>query len=288
MNPSIAYLGPPGTYTEAATLAYAEYLQQTHGWSSQLTPRATIAQTLQAAAAQEVAYAVVPVENSIEGGVTVTLDTLWQLECLQIHKALVLPITHSLISRASERERITKVYSHPQALAQCQGWLAKQLPQAELVATPSTSEAVLHAKEDTLVAAVASIRAAQLYGLPILAQAINDYPENCTRFWVVSAHSGNRGSHTSLAFSLPANVPGALLKPLQVFAQRGINLSRIESRPTKLALGEYLFFIDLEADSHQTTVQSALEEIRGYTEVLKLFGSYDVLSVQPLAAPPTL
>lgn len=281
MNPSIAYLGPPGTYTEAATLAYADSLQQSQGFSCHLTPKATIAQTLQAAAAGEVAYAVVPVENSIEGGVTVTLDTLWQLDRLQIHQALVLPITHSLISRASNWEKITKVYSHPQALAQCQGWLAKQLPQAELVATQSTSEAVLHTRQEPMVAAVASVRAAQLYELPVLAQAINDYPENCTRFWVLSTQESNYGSHTSLAFSLPANVPGALLKPLQVFASRGINLSRIESRPTKLALGEYLFFIDLEADSHQSSVQSALEEIRGYTEVLKLFGSYDVLPVPP-------
>ncbi len=287
MTPSIAYLGPPGTYTETATLAYADYLRQTQGFSCHLSANATITQTLQAAAAGDVTYAVVPVENSIEGGVTVTLDTLWQLDGLQIHKALVLPIAHSLISRASSWENISKVYSHSQALAQCQEWLATQFPQAELVATQSTSEAVLHAKQDPMVAAVASVRAAQLYELPVLARAINDYPENCTRFWVVSSSSGNHGSHTSLAFSLPANVPGALLKPLQVFAQRGINLSRIESRPTKRSLGEYLFFIDLEADSHQSTVQSALEEIREYTEVLKLFGSYDVLPVQPLRPEPS-
>jgi len=224
--------------------------------------------------------AVVPVENSIEGSVTSTLDMLWQLDTLQIQQALVLPIRHALLSRASTIEAIQTVYSHPQALAQCQGWLEKFLPSVQLVPTNSTTEALQHLDTDYTAGVITSQRAAQLYNLPVLASAINDYPDNCTRFWVVGKQLSTGGSHTSLAFSTPANVPGALVKPLQVFASRGINMSRIESRPTKRSLGEYLFFVDLEADASQASAQAALSELASHTEILKIFGSYNVASLQ--------
>ena len=133
----------------------------------------------------------------------------------------------------------------------------------------------------THTAAIASSRAAQIYDLPILAEGINDYPDNCTRFWVVSeeSHEFISHSHTSLAFSLPANLPGALVKTLQIFAHLDINLSRIESRPTKRSLGEYLFFLDIEADINSASMQSALLELQEYTETLKVFGSYNVLEI---------
>ncbi|HAJ63478.1 MAG TPA: prephenate dehydratase, partial [Cyanobacteria bacterium UBA8543] len=145
--------------------------------------------------------------------------------------------------------------------------------------TNSTTEALQDVDKDLTVGAISSERAAQLYNLPILASGINDYPDNCTRFWVVGKQPSPGGSHTSLAFSLPANVPGALVNPLQVFASRGINMSRIESRPTKRSLGEYLFFIDLEADASQPSVQKALSELASHTEVLKILGSYSVLPI---------
>ncbi|MBD1941897.1 prephenate dehydratase [Coleofasciculus sp. FACHB-712] len=278
---SVAHLGPPGTYAEAAALAYVSWLTQM-GKEALLCPYPSIAQTLRAAAQGQVDLAVVPVENSVEGSVTTTLDTLWQLDTLQIQQALVLPISHALMSRAPNLEAIQTVYSHPQALAQCQGWLERFLPQAQLVPTNATTEALKYLDEDKTAGAIASSRAAQLYNLPILVCPINDYVDNYTRFWVLSLQPATGGSCTSLAFSVPANVPGALAKLLQVFASRDINLSRIESRPTKRSLGDYLFFIDLEANTTEASVQSALEELSTYTETLKIFGSYSILPVGKL------
>lgn len=279
MSITIAYLGPPGTYAEAATLAYVRTLAKETGSEALLCPYPSIAQTLQSVAQGQVHLAVVPVENSIEGGVTITLDMLWQLNILQIQQALVLPIRHALLSWASSLEAIQTVYSHPQALAQCQGWLETFLPSAQLVPTNSTTEPLQHLDKDVTAGVITSQRAAQLYNLPVLASAINDYPDNSTRFWVLGKQSSLGGSHTSLAFSLPANRPGALVKPLQVFANQGLNMSRIESRPTKRSLGEYLFFIDLEADATQVSVQAVFSELASHTEILKIFGSYSILTI---------
>lgn len=288
MTLSIAHLGPPGNHTEQAAIFYANYLAQTMGVEAILCPYPSISQSLKAVAAGEAQLAVVPVENSIEGSVTMTLDALWQLDSLQIQLALVMPIIHALLSCASSLKEIQTVYSHPQALAQCQGWLERFLPQVQLISTNSTTEPLAHLEQDQSAAAITSIRAAQLYNLPILASGINDYPENCTRFWVVGRGKvdnafkdlGTSATHTSLAFSMPANVPGVLVKPLQVFAQQGINLSRIESRPTKRSLGTYLFFLDIEADAQASVMQSTLAELTSHTEILKIFGSYNVLSVR--------
>ncbi|NEQ56103.1 MAG: prephenate dehydratase [Moorea sp. SIO4A1] len=282
MSVSIAYLGPPGTYTEAAATAYAERLQKQQAQQSLLCPYPSIAQTLQSVANQQADLAVVPVENSIEGSVAMTLDRLWQLDQLQIQQALVLPIRHCLMSRASTIAEIKTVYSHPQALAQCQRWLEQFLPSVQLVPTNSTTEALQFLDKDHNAGAIASERAAKLYTLPVLASNINDYPDNFTRFWVLSLKPSPGGSHTSLAFSPPANIPGSLSKPLQVFARRGINLSRIESRPTKRLLGEYIFFIELESDLYAPLFKAALEEIIPDQEILKIFGSYTLINVDNL------
>lgn len=277
---TIAHLGPAGTNAEMAALAYAKLLAQTTQTEPELCSFSSITQTLQAVAQSQAQIAVVPVENSIEGSVTVTLDTLWQLEQLQIQQALVLPITHALLSHATQLQEIQTVYSHPQALAQCQDWLRKNLPDAQLISSNSTTEALQYLGADPSIAAIASKRAAQIYQMPVLAYPINDYPDNCTKFWVLSLQPSPGGTHTSMAFSVQANVPGSLVKPLQVFAKRQINLSRIESRPTKRSLGDYLFFIDLEADARQELVQAALAELKPHTETLKIFGSYAVLPAQ--------
>ncbi|GAC1459601.1 MAG: prephenate dehydratase [Chamaesiphon sp.] len=279
MTVSIAHLGPSGTYTEAAALAYANWLTET-GQQALLCPYPSIAQTLRATAQGHANLAVVPVENSIEGSVAITLDTLWQLDTLQIQQALVLPISHALLSRAESLAGIRTVYSHPHALAQCQGWLEQFLHSVQLIPCNSTTEALQHLNTDLTASAISSQRAAQLYNLPVLAHPINDYPDNCTRFWVVGLQPSTGGNHTSLGFSVPANIPGTLVKPLQLFAQKGINLSRIESRPTKRSLGDYLFFIDLEADASLSSVQSVLAELKNYTETLKIFGSYTILPIQ--------
>lgn len=276
---SIAYLGPPGTYTEAATLACVDWLTQETGQESILCPYPSIAQTLLAASDRKAQFAVVPVENSIEGSVTMTLDNLWQLDNLQIQRALVMPISHALMSQAKSLEKIRAVYSHPQALAQCQKWLDKFLPNAQLIAANSTSEALQHLGDDCTIAAISSQRAAELYNIPILACPINDYPDNCTRFLIMSSNPSPGGTHTSLAFGMSANQPGMLVKPLQVFAERNINLTRIESRPTRQTPGTYHFFLDLQADARQPSTQSALKELTQYTKTLKIFGSYDTVAI---------
>lgn len=280
MNQSIAYLGPAGTYSEAAALAYLNQQAEKFPGECCLCPYPTIAQTLRAVADGEVSLGVVPVENSIEGSVAMTLDSIWQLDQLQIQQALLLPIAHALLSKNSRLEAIKTVYSHPQALGQCQQWLERFLPEVKLIATNSTTEAVQQLEKDEFGGAIASRRAAELYQVQVLAYPIGDRPDNCTRFWVVSLAPSPGGTHTSLAFSLPKNVPGALVKPLQVFAERSINMSRIESRPTKRAIGEYLFFIDIEADAADPLVSSALKKVADCTDELKIFGGYSVRAIK--------
>lgn len=277
MTQTIAHLGPHGTYTEAAALKYLAWLTQTRNDAAFLCPYPSILQSLEAVAKEQAHFAVVPVENSIEGSVTMTLDALWRLDHLRIQHAIVLPIHHALLSIAERLDEIQTVYSHPQALAQCQNWLDRNLPNAQIIAANSTTEALQHLGEDQTIAAVSSQRAAQLYSLPIVASPINDHAENCTRFLVLGLNASPGGDRTSLAFSVSANQPGVLVKPLQIFAERGINLSRIESRPTKRSLGDYVFFMDLEADTRQDAMQSALAELATCTETLKIFGSYSVL-----------
>ncbi|MEA5593926.1 prephenate dehydratase [Rivularia sp. UHCC 0363] len=296
---SIAHLGPAGTYAEQAALYYVNWLTKTTNTEAYLRPYSSIFQTLDSVSNCQTDLAVVPVENSIQGGVTITLDTLWQLNNLQIQLAMVMPIIHTLISCSQDLNSIETVYSHPQALAQCQKWLERFLPEVQLIPTNSTTEALQQIENTEATAAISSHRAAQLYNLPVLAKGISDYPENYTRFWVISQRDiQNSGKtayrdlnhevlkdtdfYTSLAFSIPANNPGALVKTLQIFAQQNINLSRIESRPTKRSLGEYLFFIDLEANASSAKMQSALAELSNYTEILKIFGSYNVLSTESL------
>lgn len=274
---SLAYLGPKGTNSETAALAYARFLTDTTNAEVILHPYSSIAQTIQAAATEEVNLAVAPVENSTEGSVTITLDTLWQLEQLKIQQELVLPIPYVFLSRGTSLQELKTVYSHPQALAQCQRWIAQYLPKVKLIPTNSTTEALSQINQDPTSAAIASPRAAKLYDLPVLATNINDYPDNCTRFWVVGLTPSTLGNKISLGFSVPANVPGALMKPLQVFANKEINLSRIESRPTRRSLGEYLFFIDLEIKDDHTLTQEALTELANHTEIIKVFGQYFVM-----------
>jgi prephenate dehydratase len=288
MTFTIAHLGPAGTYTEQAALTYAQW------WSDKMqqfaptpVPFPSIDQTLHAVAQGQTAVAVVPVENSIEGSVTTTLDTLWQLDTLQIRQALVLPIAHVLVAQATQLGTIQTVYSHPQALGQCQQWLHQNLPHAQLLSTHSTTEALKYVEMDASVAAIASERAAHLYNLPIFATAIQDYADNCTRFLVISQPQSaldipaiaGAPIYTSLAFSLPQNSPGALVTQLQIFAARDINLSRIESRPTKRSLGEYVFFIDAEAALETEAMQSAVSLLRQDAERLKILGSYSTVQI---------
>jgi prephenate dehydratase len=279
MTKTIAYLGPQGTYSEVATLYYSKLLKEKHNLDSQLVPIPSISQTIHTLVEGKADIAVVPVENSIEGTVAITLDTLWKLDGLYIRKGLTIPIIHNLLSRGSCLEEIKTVYSHPQALAQCQNWLEKNLPQAILIPTNSTTEALDYLNKETTAGAISSSRAAQLYNLPIKVENINDYPDNCTRFWVVSRDKHDQGDCFSLGFSFQTNIPGVLVKPLQIFADKQINLTKIESRPTKRSLGEYLFFVDLARNTSQSSIQSALQELATVTKTLRVLGNYDIMNI---------
>lgn len=278
MNLSVAYLGPTGTNSETAALAYSAWLKNQQQITANLCPYPSIAQAIKSVIKGKIERAIVPVENSIEGSVTVVLDALWQSKNLHVHQELTIPIAHGLLSHAQSLGQIETVYSHPQGLAQCQEWLANYLPQAQLIPTKSTTEGIKYLDEQT-AAAISAPRAAQLYQVPLLKSDIKDRADNCTRFWIVSPQISDYGSHLSLAFSLPQNVPGALVKALEIFAQRNINLSKIESRPTKRLLGEYIFFIDLLGNSHDAKIREALTELSACTEVLKIFGNYTQLDV---------
>ena len=278
MKLSLAYLGPTGTNSETAALAYSDWLSRTQQSTATLCPYPTIARAMQSVVKGEINQAVVPVENSIEGSVTVVLDGLWQ-STLYVHRELTIPITHGLLSYAQSLEQLKTIYSHPQGLAQCQKWLETYLPQVQLIPTKSTTEGIKYLKDDLTAAAVSAPRAAQLYQVPLLESDIKDRPDNCTRFWIISSDVSDSGSHLSLAFSLPQNAPGALVKALEIFARREINLSKIESRPTKRYLGEYIFFIDLEGNSHDSEICAALSELSDCTEALKIFGNYKLLDI---------
>jgi prephenate dehydratase len=275
----IAHLGPTGTYSEAAALAYAQ--TELADADFYLQPYLNIAQTLNAVAGGEVELGIVPVENSIEGSVTMTADTIWQLTAtLQIQQAIVLPIDHALISIATDLNQIETVYSHPQALSQCQEWLQQHLPQVSRISENSTTAALTTLADRPHAAAISSVRAAKLYNLPVLVQPINDYPDNQTKFWVISLQPSTTGNCTSIAFSLSENAPGGLMTALGFFANRGLNLSRIESRPSKRSLGDYLFFIDIETNINNCPqLKSALTDLNAYAETVKNFGSYLTMTI---------
>lgn len=277
MPVSIAHLGPKGTFSEFAAATYADSLS---AQAAELRAYSTIAQAINATAHKETDFCVVPVENSIGGGVTFTLDTLWEIETLQIQQAFTLPVQHALISRAKRLDDIKTVYSHPQALSQCREWLEANLPGVNLVGASSTAEPLPYVKENLAAGAIASTWGAKIYDLPIMAHPINDYADNYTRFWVLGQALATHGQYTSLAFSLLSNEPGALLKPLQLFSALNINMSRIESRPTKRLLGDYIFFVDIEASAEDRTTQTALELLKMHTAKLKIFGSYNLTTIE--------
>ena len=277
MNVSLAYLGPTGTNSETAALTYSNWLLDYQQQNSTLCPYPSIALALQSVIKGKIERAVVPIENSLEGSVTVVLDTLWRSNELEVHQELTIPIFHGLLSYAASLNEIKTVYSHPQALAQCQKWLENHLPQVQLIPTKSTTEGIKLLTGNPSAAAISAPRAAELYRVPLLKPDVRDNPDNCTRFWIVSSQKSEHGSHLSLAFSLPQNAPGALVKALEIFARREINLSKIESRPSKRSLGEYIFFIDLEGNSQDGQIKEALAELSDCTEVIRIFGNYNKL-----------
>ena len=243
MRQQVAYLGPKGTYAEKA----AHILSKLANFQTPIfVPCNGLHSVIKSIAYNNCDAAVVPIENSVEGGVTATLDALWKFPDINITKAIVLPIKHALISNG-EISNISEVLSHPQALAQCSEWLSDNLPDAITLPTNSTSEAVNMVKGSKFRAAIGSKSLIQIKGLKELAFPINDVPGNCTRFVLLSKEENSDSANfVSFAFSLITNEPGSLLKALTYIADFGFNMSKIESRPSKRELGEYVIYIDLE------------------------------------------
>ena len=272
MPVSVAFLGPHGTYGERATRA----LMQLEGLNdAELLPCVSLRSVVEHVADGRCDAAVVPVENSVEGGVTASLDALWSNPEICIRRAVVLPIRHALLSSGTLRE-ISEVLSHPQALAQCSGWLASHLPNALQLATTSTAEAARMVKGSRFRAAIASRSLQNDDDLEALAYPINDASGNCTRFLLLQrGERRTEGDVASLAFSLHRNAPGALLEALAAVADLGLNMSRIESRPSKRELGEYVFFLDVDLPSGGgALLQQLTERLAPLCEHLAQFGAY--------------
>ena len=275
----IAFLGPEGTFTEEALRASA-------GGQGEEVPYPTVYETVMAVQEGAADRAVVPIENSLEGGVAATLDALaGEAEGVRIAAEVVHPIHHCLLARDRlELGRIERVVSHPQATAQCARFLRERLPRAERVTAASTAEAVRSIRDsDEPVAALGSRLSAELYGCEVLAENVEDHPDNLTRFvWLARAgevEEPEPPAKTSIVFwGFNDDSPGALVAVLGEFAERDINLTRIESRPRRVRLGHYMFFTDLDGAASQPPVRDALEGLRRRVETLRVLGSYSAAS----------
>lgn len=263
----VAFLGPAGTYSHLAALRH-------FGVSCDFMPLESIAEAIDKVERGQAAVAVVPVENSSEGGVGATMDCLMSTS-LPVCGEIYLRVSHALMSSRSALSQVETVYSHPQALAQCRRWLSRKLPRAEQRECASTAAAAHLAASEPQAAAIGSLNLAEHYGLVVLAEDIQDSPQNLTRFLVlgrqVCAPTGE--DKTSLLFAV-AHRPGSLYRALGHFAQRGINLSRIESRPIKDRPWEYAFSVDFWGHRQEPQVAEALQALSGEVEFLKVLGSY--------------
>jgi prephenate dehydratase len=281
--PRVAYLGPAGTNTDEVLRASADVAVDAR-------PRETVRDAIMAVQRRETELAVVPIENSLEGGVSATLDALAsEAEDVRIAREVVHPVHHHLIAAEEiELAAIETVLSHPHALGQCSRFLRERIPGAGLAAASSTAEAVRLAVRDAGVAvgparpaaAIGTALAAELYGGAVLAERIEDRADNVTRFvWLAHADAPQPPvagpAKTSIVFwGFEDATPGALVSVLRELADRDINLTKIESRPRRVRLGHYMFFADLEAAADAPHVAEALAALRERVETLRVLGSY--------------
>jgi len=275
---SFAFLGPEGTYShEAALLALAS-----HG-TGQLVECPSIAEIFELVDRGKVSHGVVPIENALEGSVNETLDAFAFTSGALIERELVLDIHHNLIvAPGTSLADIRSVASHPQALAQCRRWLTAHLPAAATLACTSTAEAVRglgaggEAGADGCQAAIGTALAAELFGAQVLEEQIEDHFGNQTRFVVMGSQMPERTGNdkTSLALFMKEDRPGTLLMILEEFAYAGLNLTKIQSRPTKRALGDYMFWIDVDGYVEDGSLRTALDSLRLKMREVKVLGSY--------------
>ncbi len=266
----IAYLGPPGTYSEQAAKQWNNV--------DELLPVESIPAVAKSVEEGEAYQGVVPIENSIEGGVTFTLDLLIHDSTLSICGEVIVPINHYLMAQKEiDLESITTVFSHPQSLGQCRQFLLNNIPQATLVASLSNAKAVEEMLDSTPnSAAISSERSANLYEATVLQKNVEDNPNNETRFVILSHddHEITSNDKTSLCFEFDGDSPGILSESLTEFAARNINLVKIESRPNKRRLGRYVFLVDIDGHRKTIEVKQALDSLQKKVSMLKIFGSY--------------
>jgi prephenate dehydratase len=270
----VAFLGPAGTFTEEALRASAPGRVDEVAYP-------TIYETVMAVHDGETDLGIVPIENSLEGSVTTTLDALaGDADDVRIVAEVVFPVRHCLVAREQlEHERVERVVSHPQATAQCARFLRERLPRAQRVAAGSTAEAVRTVAESKEPwAALGSRLAAELYGAVVLAEGVEDHPDNETRFvWLAPAgrEPWAPATKTSIVFWGFNDVsPGALVDVLTELSSRGVNLTKIESRPRRMGLGHYMFFADLDGSADDAPVAEALHALATRVRALKVLGSY--------------
>ena len=263
----VSFLGPEGTFSHMA----ARHL---FGLAARYREASTIEGVFDAVRAGDAECGIVPVENSTEGSVPVTVDALIEGDLL-IRQELVLDIAQCLLARNPSLTSIERVYSHPQPLAQCRMWLAKHLPGAQLVQTTSTTAAAREAVADERGAAIGAALAAEIYGLDVLREQIQDRPENATRFLVLGMSDAPRTGKdkTTMAFSVREG-RGALREVLGVFDDAGINLTKIESRPSRMKRWDYVFLADLEGHRLDVPVAGAIDALRVQCDMVKVLGSY--------------
>ncbi len=275
----IGYLGPQGTFSEEAAHIY------TAGREWEKVDCSTLENIFTDVSEGKLNKGVVPVENSTEGAVSEVLDLLAGPFDLAVHEEIVMPVYQSLLTRSGVKlEQVERVLSHPQALAQCRNFLRRNLPAALPVECSSTAAAIKQvAACNRSLAALGPAGAAGRYGLKVNVPAANDYPDNVTRFWVLGREqlscSEENNCKTSLIFTVKDR-PGALYAILREFALRNINLTRLESRPAKKNLGDYLFIIDFAGGLHLPLVDEALRETASLTVTMKVLGAYPVRDVK--------
>jgi len=264
---TVAYLGPAGTFSQEAVLKH-------FGGLTAQQACATIDEVFRQVETGAVGYGIVPVENSTEGAIGRTLDLLLATPA-RVCGEVMLPVHQCLMSKAGTRTAIRTVYSHTQSLAQCQQWLARHLPRAERVAVVSNAEAARLAAKDRRAGAIGAKTAAGLYGLRLLARNIEDEARNTTRFLVIGAHGTEPSGKdkTSLIVST-RNLPGAMHQMLTPLAVNGVSMTRLESRPARTGLWEYVFYVDIEGHERDATVAKALVEMQAWVTFLKVLGSY--------------
>ena len=264
---SIAFLGPEGTFTQAAALKH-------FGHSIKTVPLTSISEVFREVESGSVSYGVVPVENSTEGVINHTLDE-FMTSSLNICGEVILRIHHNLISNETDIKNIKTIYSHQQSLAQCRKWLDAHMPDVELVDVSSNATAAKMASTKKHVAAIAGETAAEIYGLNTLVPNIEDEPDNTTRFLIIGKRETPPSGEdkTSLLISTP-NRAGALLAILQPFAKNNISMNRIESRPSRRGAWDYVFFVDIDGHVSDERVQSALKDLQEVATMVNILGSF--------------